>query len=93
MGAARPTTCGPCRRPAIDPAGGEGASGSSAAVLAAVAELAAMSLSNAAVFLLVTVLAGALLWHKRLPFWARVALTLLGALGMFLTLLSGMGLL
>ena len=59
------------------------------------AGLAAVSLGNAAVLLLIAVLAGAVLWHKRrrLPFWARVALTLLGALGMFLTLLSGMGLL
>jgi hypothetical protein len=41
------------------------------------------------------VLAGAVLWHRRrrLPFWARVVLTLLGTLGMFLALLSGMGLL
>jgi hypothetical protein len=52
-----------------------------------------VSLGNAAVFLLVAVLAGAVLWHRRLPFWARVALTLLGAPGMFLALLSGMGLL
>jgi hypothetical protein len=52
-----------------------------------------MSLGNAAVFFLIAVLAGAVLWHRRLPFWARVALTLLGALGMFLALLSGMGLL
>ena len=54
-----------------------------------------MSLSQAAIFLLIAVLAGAMLWHRRrrLPFWARVVLTLLGALVMFLTLLSGMGLL
>jgi hypothetical protein len=52
-----------------------------------------MSLGNAAVFFLIAVLAGAVLWHRRLPFWARVVLTLLGALGMFLALLSGMGLL
>ncbi len=52
-----------------------------------------MSLGNAAVWLLVAVLAGAVLWHRRLPFWARVVLTLLGALGMVLTLLDGMGLL
>ena len=52
-----------------------------------------MSLGNVAAFLLIAVLAGAVLWHRRLPFWARVVLTLLGALGMFLTLLGGMGLL
>ena len=52
-----------------------------------------MSLGNAAAFLLVAVLAGAVLWRRRFPFWARVVLTLLGALVMFLTLLSGMGLL
>ena len=52
-----------------------------------------MTLGNAAVFFLIAVLAGAVLWHRRLPFWARVALTLLGALSMFLTLLSAMGLL
>ena len=54
-----------------------------------------MSFGNAAVFLLIAVLAGAVLWHghRRLPFWARVALTLLGALAVFFTLLSGMGLL
>jgi hypothetical protein len=52
-----------------------------------------MSLGNAAVFVLIAVIAGAVLWHRRLPFWARVALTLSGALGMFLTLLSGMRLL
>ena len=54
-----------------------------------------MSLGQAAIFLLIAVLAGGVLWHRRrrLPFWARVVLTLLGALGMFLTLLSGMGLL
>ena len=54
-----------------------------------------MSLGNAAVFLLIAVLAGAVLWHghRRLPFWARVVLTLLGALAVFFTLLSGMGLL
>ncbi len=48
-----------------------------------------MSLGQAAIFLLIAVLAGAVFWHKRrrLPFWARVVLTLLGALGMFLTLL------
>ena len=55
--------------------------------------LAAVTLGNAAVWLLVAVLAGAVLWHRRLPFWARVALTLLGPLGMVLALLSGMGLL
>ena len=52
-----------------------------------------MTPGKAAVFFLIAVLAGAVLWHRRLPFWARVALTLLGALGMFLTLLGGMGLL
>ena len=57
-----------------------------AAVLAAVVGLAAMGLGNAAVFFLIAVLAGAALWHRsrRIPFWARVALTLLGALGMLL---------
>ncbi len=52
-----------------------------------------MTLGRAAAFFLVAVLAGAVLWHRRLPLWARVALTLLRALGMFLTLLSAMGLL
>jgi len=52
-----------------------------------------MSLGNAAVFLLVAVLAGAVLWRGRFPFWVRVVLVLLGLLGMVLTLLSGMGLL
>ena len=52
-----------------------------------------MSLANAAVFLLIAVLAGAVLWRERLPFLTRVVLTLLGMLGMVLTLLSGMGLL
>ena len=54
-----------------------------------------MNLGNAAVFLLIAMLAGAALWHRsrRIPFWVRVALTLLGALAMLLTLLSGMGLL
>ena len=50
-----------------------------------------MSLGNAAVFLLIAVLAGAVLWRGRFPFWARVVLVLLGLLGMVLTLLSGMG--
>jgi hypothetical protein len=50
---------------------------------------------NTAVFLLIAVLAGAVLWrrHRRLPFWARVLLGLLGVLGMVLALLDGMGLL
>jgi uncharacterized protein (DUF983 family) len=54
-----------------------------------------VSLANAAVFFLIAVLVGAVLWHRsrRIPFWVRVALTLLGALAMLLTLLSGMGLL
>ena len=52
-----------------------------------------MSFGNAAVFLLVAVLAGAVLWRERLPFWARAVLTVLGMLGMVLTLLSGMRLL
>ena len=52
-----------------------------------------MSLGNAAVFLLIAVLAGAVLWRGRFPVWARVVLTLVGALAMLLTLLSGMGLL
>jgi hypothetical protein len=56
---------------------------------------AAVSPGNAAVFLLIAVLAGAVLWrrHRRLPFWARVVLALLGLLGMVLALLDGMGLL
>ena len=49
-----------------------------------------MSLGNAAAFLLVAILAGAVLWRGRFPFWARVVLVLLG---MVLTLLSGIGLL
>jgi hypothetical protein len=53
----------------------------------------ALSFGTAAVFLLIAVLAGAVLWRERLPFLARVVLTLLGMLGMVLTLLSGMGLL
>ena len=52
-----------------------------------------MSLGNAAVFLLMAVLAGAVLWRGRFPFWVRVGLILLALLGMVLTLLSGMGLL
>ena len=49
-----------------------------------------MSLGNAAAFLLVAVLAGAVLWRGRFPFWVRVALVLLG---LVLILLDGMGLL
>ncbi len=45
---------------------------------------------NAAVFLLIAVLAGTVLWRGRFPFWTRVVLVLLG---MVLTLLDGMGLL
>ena len=52
-----------------------------------------MSFGNAAVFLLIAVLAGAVLWRGRFPFWARVVLVLLDLLGMVLTLLDGMGLL
>ena len=52
---------------------------------------AAVSLGNAAAFLLVAVLAGAVLWRRRFPFWARVVLGLLALLGMVLTLLSGIG--
>ena len=52
-----------------------------------------MNPGNVAAFLLVAVLAGAVLWRGRFPFWARVALILLGLLGMVLTLLGGMGLL
>jgi membrane protein YdbS with pleckstrin-like domain len=48
---------------------------------------------NAAVFLLIAVLAGAVLWRGRFPFWARVGLILLALLGMVLALLSGMDLL
>ena len=50
-----------------------------------------MSLGDAAAFLLVAVLAGAVLWRGRFPFWMRVGLVLLASLGMVLTLLSGMG--
>jgi hypothetical protein len=52
---------------------------------------AALSLGNAAAFLLVAVLAAAVLWRGRFPFWARVVLGLLALLGMVLALLSGMG--
>ena len=52
-----------------------------------------MSPGNAAVLLLIVVLAGAVLWRGRFPFWARVVLVLLGLLGMILTLLDGLGLL
>ncbi len=52
-----------------------------------------MSLGNAAAFLLIAVLAGAVLWRGHFPFWARVVLVLLGLLAMVLTLLDGMGLL
>ena len=52
-----------------------------------------MSFGNVAAFLLIAVLAGAVLWRGRFPFWARVVLVLLGLLGLVLTLLSGMGLL
>jgi hypothetical protein len=50
-----------------------------------------VSLGNAAVFLLVAVLAGAVTFRGRFPFRVRVGLVLLGLLGMALTLLSGMG--
>ena len=50
-----------------------------------------ISLGNAAAFLLIAVLAGAVLWRGRFPFRARVALVLLALLGMVLALLSGMG--
>ena len=59
-----------------------------ATVLAAVAGLAAVSFGNVAAFLLIAVLAGAVLWRGRFPFWARVVL---GLLGMVRTLLGGMG--
>ena len=52
-----------------------------------------MSLGNAAAFLLIAVLGGAILWRGRLPFRVRVVLVLLGMLAMLLTLLDGMGLL
>ena len=52
-----------------------------------------MSPGNAAVLLLIAVLAEAVLWRGRFPFWARVVLGLLALLGMVLALLSGMGLL
>ena len=54
---------------------------------------AAVSLGNVVAFLLIAVLAGAVLWRGRFPFWARVGLVLLALLGMVLALLSGMGLL
>ena len=47
-----------------------------------------MSFGNVAAFLLIAVLAGAVLWRGRFPFWARVVL---GLLGLVLTLLGGMG--
>ena len=50
-----------------------------------------MNLGNAAAFLLVAVLAGAVLWRGHYPFWVRVALVLLALLGMVLIPLSGMG--
>jgi hypothetical protein len=52
-----------------------------------------VSPGNAAVFLLIAVLAGAVLWRGRFPFWVRVGLISLALLGMVLALLSGMGLL
>ncbi len=52
-----------------------------------------MSLGNTAAFLLIAVLAGAVLWRGRFPFRVRVVLVLLGLLGVLLTLLDGMGLL
>ncbi len=52
-----------------------------------------MSLGTAAAFLLIAVLAGAVLWRGRFPFGVRVGLILLGVLGTVLTLLSGTGLL
>jgi membrane protein YdbS with pleckstrin-like domain len=52
-----------------------------------------MSPGDAAVFLLIAVLAGAVLWRGRSPFWARAGLVLLALLGMVLALLSGMELL
>ena len=50
-----------------------------------------MSVGNAAAFLLVAILAGAVLWPRRLPFRVRVGLVLLALLGMVLALMSGMG--
>ena len=76
--------------------GRQGSRGPAAAVAAHLPPAgAAVSLGNAAVLLLMAVLAVAVLWHghRRLPFWARVVLTLLGALAVFFTLLSGIGLL
>lgn len=52
-----------------------------------------MSVGNTAAFLLVAILAGAVLWRRRFPFLVRVVLILLGLLGVLLTLLDGMGLL
>jgi hypothetical protein len=50
-----------------------------------------MNVGNAAIFLLIAVLAGAVLWRGRFPFWARMGLILLALLGMALALLSGTG--
>ena len=50
-----------------------------------------MSLGNTAAFFLIAVLAGAVLWRGRFPFWMRVGLILLALLGMVLTLLDGVG--
>jgi hypothetical protein len=54
---------------------------------------AAMTLGNAAVFLLMAILVGAAFWRGHFPFWVRVGLILLALLGMVLTLLGGMELL
>jgi hypothetical protein len=51
-----------------------------------------VNLGNAAAFLLVAVLAGAVLWRRgHYPFCVRVGLVLLALLGMVLIPLSGMG--
>ena len=52
-----------------------------------------MGLGAAAVFLLMAVLAGAVLWRRRFPFWVRVWLILAGLLGLAVTLLGGIALL
>jgi membrane-bound metal-dependent hydrolase YbcI (DUF457 family) len=50
-----------------------------------------VNLGSSAAFLLVAVLAGAVLWRGRFPSWARAGLVMLALLGMVITLLSGMG--
>ncbi len=54
-----------------------------------------MSFGGGAVFLLVAILTGAILYdrRRRFTFWARVGLVVLVLLAMTLALLSGLGLL